>query len=82
MHQLVRGVTMRNFVGIALVVSLSACATMAPADRPARLKSAVYVAGDRSAPVQSAATPGAQEAAAKMTEGSGLKRLYWFLSGR
>jgi hypothetical protein len=73
---------MRNFVGIALAVSLSACATMESADQPATLKSAVYVAGDRSAPVQPAATPDTKEAAPKMKEGSGLKRLYWFLSGR
>jgi hypothetical protein len=72
---------MRSFIAIAMAAALGACATM-PADQQATVMNTVYIAGDRSAPIQPVALPAQQPANPAQTNDSSLRRLYWYLSGR
>lgn len=79
--------TMCKFSALALAVALCACASAPPAEMPAMIQNAVFVAGDAAAPVKPANvadTKAADGMAAEPTKAdqSTLRRLYWILSGR
>ena len=72
---------MRSFV-LAVAFVLSACASTMQNEPNASLQSAVYIAGESSAPSRPIATAVEKQPTDGMQAPSELKRLYWFFGGR